>query len=75
MSVPARIALILQARMGSTRLPGKSMLDLAGAPLVGRILERVQRCHRPHVVVLDVNTWEQTDIIAWYDHAERTEIT
>ena len=27
--------------MGSTRLPGKSMMDLAGAPLVGRILERV----------------------------------
>ncbi len=38
-----RAVLILQARMGSTRLPGKSMMDMAGAPLVGRILERVKR--------------------------------
>jgi spore coat polysaccharide biosynthesis protein SpsF (cytidylyltransferase family) len=35
-----RVVLIIQARMGSSRLPGKSMMDLAGAPLVGRILER-----------------------------------
>jgi spore coat polysaccharide biosynthesis protein SpsF len=39
-----RVVLIIQARMGSARLPGKSMMDLAGAPLVGRILERVKRC-------------------------------
>lgn len=41
-----RIVLILQARMGSTRLPGKSMMNLKGAPLVGRIIERVKRCKR-----------------------------
>lgn len=39
----SRTVLILQARMGSTRLPGKSLMALAGAPLVGRILERVKR--------------------------------
>ena len=53
MSVP-RIVLIIQARMGSTRLPGKSMMDLAGAPLVGRILERVKRCQRPDEIVLAI---------------------
>lgn len=49
-----RVVLIIQARMGSTRLPGKSMMDLAGAPLVGRILERVKRCTRPDDIVLAV---------------------
>jgi spore coat polysaccharide biosynthesis protein SpsF len=38
--------------MGSTRLPGKSLLDLAGAPLVGRILERVKRCETVSEIVL-----------------------
>ncbi|MGH2373713.1 MAG: cytidylyltransferase domain-containing protein, partial [bacterium] len=35
--------IVIQARMGSTRLPGKVMLDLCGAPLIVRMLERVQR--------------------------------
>ena len=50
----SRVVLIVQARMGSTRLPGKSMMDLAGAPLVGRILERVKRCARLHDIVLAI---------------------
>ena len=49
-----RVVLIIQARMGSTRLPGKSMMDLAGAPLVGRILERVKRCKRFDDIVLAI---------------------
>ncbi|MFL6601405.1 MAG: cytidylyltransferase domain-containing protein [Steroidobacteraceae bacterium] len=49
-----RVVLIIQARMGSSRLPGKSMMDLAGAPLVGRILERVKRCQRLDEIVLAI---------------------
>lgn len=49
-----RVVLIVQARMGSTRLPGKSMMDLAGAPLVARILERVKRCQRIDETVLAI---------------------
>lgn len=49
-----KVALIIQARMGSKRLPGKSVMDLAGAPLVGRILERVKRCQRVDEIVLAI---------------------
>lgn len=48
------VVLIIQARMGSTRLPGKSMMELAGVPLVGRILERVKRCKRLDDIVLAI---------------------
>ena len=54
MSENCRVVLILQARMGSSRLPGKSMMDLAGEPLVGRILERVKRCTRLDDIVLAI---------------------
>ena len=54
LGMTARVVLIIQARMGSTRLPGKSLMDLAGAPLVGRILERVQRCRRVDEIVLAI---------------------
>ena len=52
--MPPRVVLVIQARMGSTRLPGKSLMDLAGAPLVGRILERVKRCRRLDEIVLAI---------------------
>lgn len=46
--------MILQARMGSKRLPGKSLMDLAGAPLVGRMLERIKLCKKVHEIVLAI---------------------
>ena len=49
-----RTALIIQARMGSSRLPGKSMMELHGEPLVGRILERVKRCQKIDEIVLAI---------------------
>lgn len=58
-----RIVLVIQARMGSERLPGKSMLDLAGAPLVGRILERVKRCERLDEIVLAVPDTEENKVL------------
>jgi len=49
-----KIVLIIQARMGSKRLPGKSILKLAGETLVGRIIERVKRCKLVDQIVLAI---------------------
>lgn len=57
------VVLIIQARMGSTRLPGKSMMDVAGAPLVGRILERVKRCIRLDNIVLAIPDTEKDAVL------------
>lgn len=62
-NINPKVVLILQARMGSTRLPGKSMMDLAGAPLVGRMLERVKRCNKIHQIILAVpDTFENLQL-------------
>jgi len=58
-----RVVLIVQARIGSARLPGKSMMDLAGAPLVGRILERVKRCQRVDEIVLAIPNTPQDNVL------------
>lgn len=37
---------IIQARMGSSRLPGKVLMDLGGRTMLERIVRRVRRCKR-----------------------------
>ena len=56
-----KIVLIIQARVGSTRLPGKSLLDLAGKPLVGRIIERVKKCANINQIVLAIPNSKEND--------------
>lgn len=51
--------LIIQARVGSTRLPGKTLLDLAGETLIGRILERVKRCKLINDIILAIPNSEE----------------
>ena len=47
---------IIQARMGSTRLPGKALLDLAGAPFLARVIERMQHAETLDALVLATTT-------------------
>jgi spore coat polysaccharide biosynthesis protein SpsF len=59
-----RTVMIIQARMGSTRLPGKSLMPLAGKPLVARILERVKRATRLDEIVLATSDTARDDALA-----------
>lgn len=47
---------IIQARMGSTRLPGKAMLDLAGKPALWHVIERVKRAKVHQQIVVATTT-------------------
>ena len=59
----SKVILVIQARMGSTRLPGKSNLDLAGVSLVGRILERIRRCKTFQDIVLAIPENKENDVL------------
>lgn len=56
---PNRVGIILQARMGSTRLPGKVLRPLAGKPMLQRIIERLQRSRWSRGLVVATGESEQ----------------
>ncbi|WP_210520360.1 cytidylyltransferase domain-containing protein [Hymenobacter terricola] len=63
MPIP-RILTVVQARMGSSRLPGKVLLPLAGQPLLVRMVERVQGAHLAGAVVVATTTEAADDAVA-----------
>lgn len=48
----ARTVAIIQARMTSSRLPGKVLQDIGGEPMLARVVERVRRARTLHAVTV-----------------------
>jgi len=55
-----KIVAIIQARMGSTRLPGKVLMDIAGQTMLARVVNRVRRSTRIDETVI-ATTVSQSD--------------
>lgn len=47
---------IVQARMTSTRLPGKVMMDLAGKPMLAQQIQRLKRCATADEILIATTT-------------------
>ena len=62
----ARTVAIVQARMGSTRLPGKVKLPLLGQPVLSRVMRRAGRARTLDEVVVATTTRPDDDaIVRW----------
>ena len=59
---PRTIA-IIQARMGSSRLPGKVLLDIAGQPMLARVVERARRANTLDGVAVATTTDPSDDAV------------
>jgi len=57
------VVTVIQARTGSTRLPGKVMLPLLGKPVLARMLERVAAASLAGTIVVATTTGRQDDCI------------
>lgn len=47
-----KVVAIIQSRMGSTRLPGKSMAEVCGKPLLAHVIARVGKARRVHTLMV-----------------------
>ncbi len=51
-----RVTAIIQARLGSTRLPGKVLLPLAGKPVILHVYERIKQCINIDKIIVATST-------------------
>ncbi|MDE2182245.1 MAG: NTP transferase domain-containing protein [Alphaproteobacteria bacterium] len=60
---PPRVVAVIQARMGSTRLPGKVLKPIAGKPLLWHIVHRLQKSRLIQAIVVATSTNPRDDAI------------
>ena len=58
-----RILAVIQARMGSTRLPGKILADIGGKPMLCRVVERARRASSLDGVLVATTTNSEDDAV------------
>ncbi len=58
-----KVVAIIQTRMSSTRLPAKSMMPLAGKPLIYRMVERLKRCKKIDEIVIATSGYPEDQIL------------
>jgi spore coat polysaccharide biosynthesis protein SpsF len=58
------IGIIVQARMGSTRLPGKVLMEINGKPMLDHMIKRLQVTGLPIVVVTSCEKRDEP-IVSW----------
>ena len=63
MTAQRRVVAVIQARMGSSRLPGKTMMDVAGVPLLDRLLRQLRGAATLDTVVIATSVDPADDVI------------
>ncbi len=64
----SRVVAIIQARLGATRLPGKTLADIAGHPMLAHVASRAQAIPRVTEVVIATSTKPADDTIVRFAH-------
>jgi len=74
-----KVVASIEARMGSTRLPGKVLADICGRPALGRLVDRLRKCRTVDDIVLATSTsftdnlledWAKSEGLAVYRGSE-----
>jgi len=60
----ARVVCIVQARTGSTRLPGKVLKNLVGRPMLAHVIDRLKACSAYDAIVVATTVARRDDQVA-----------
>lgn len=66
-----RVVASIEARTGSSRLPGKVLMDVNGKPALSRLLRRLRLCNRLDDIILATTTNAGDDVLEQWAQKER----
>lgn len=69
-----RTVAIIQARMGSSRLPGKVLMPLAGKPVLWHIIHRLHKCRHIDAIAIATSTHAVDDSIETFALKEGVDV-
>lgn len=69
-----KVNIIIQARMGSTRLPGKILKPIMGRPMLDYLIERIHRVDTPHTLIIATTTNPQDEAIESFAKKENIKV-
>ncbi len=55
--------IVIQARMTSTRLPGKILMEVAGRPMLAQQIRRLKQCTTVNAIVIATTTNQSDDLV------------
>jgi len=61
---------VVQTRMGSTRLPGKVMMNLCGKPVIDHVIDRLKQSKLLDDIIIATTTSEKDKVIV--EQAKKT---
>jgi len=67
------ILIISQARMGSTRLPGKVLKEILGKSILWYLIKRIEQVETPHKFIIATGSLEKNKEIVEFAKSERCE--
>jgi len=59
----SNIPVFITARMGSTRLPGKHLLEICGKPVIEQMITRIKQTKLPEFIVLCTTSLTEDDVL------------
>lgn len=74
MTSSPRVVASVEARMGSSRLPGKVLADIGGRPALGRLFDRLRRARLVDATVLATTDRASDDPLARWAEGEGLEV-
>lgn len=71
---PLQVSIVVQARMGASRLPGKPLKKVLGKPLLFYLIERLKRCHKVDHIVIATTDQPRDEELADYAKSQRVSV-
>jgi spore coat polysaccharide biosynthesis protein SpsF len=65
-----KVVASIEARMGSSRLPGKSLVDIHGKPALSRLLARLRQCEKLDGIILATTVSPEDDVLEQWARSE-----